>query len=216
MVLGRLRPFGRGLGLRQFLPTVVPGGRRMSAAGASAAAAAGAYRLTPEDHEFFDANGYLIVRNFLQRQEVDLLREALETDQSLRDQQIQLNDQNKGQTKFALWSNPGDGTLGRLTRSRRVVETVEAMMGGPVLHYHSKNLVKYPEEGGVWNWHQDYGCESLSALRCGCALFRACHRGWLPSAPCPLWRLTPWPAPDAAFPNVPQTGTRISSSRRTW
>ena len=23
-----------------------------------------------------------------------------------------------------------------------------------VMHYHSKNLVKYPEEGGVWNWHQ--------------------------------------------------------------
>ena len=22
------------------------------------------------------------------------------------------------------------------------------------MHYHSKNLVKYPEEGGVWNWHQ--------------------------------------------------------------
>ena len=37
------------------------------------------------------------------------------------------------------------------------VETVEHMLGGPVLHYHSKNLVKYPEEGGVWNWHQDYG-----------------------------------------------------------
>ena len=51
----------------------------------------------------------------------------------------------------------GDGTLGMLTRSQRVVETVETMLGGPVLHYHSKNLVKYPEEGGVWNWHQDYG-----------------------------------------------------------
>ncbi len=83
-----------------------------------------------------------------------MVREALETDESLTAQQIQLNDQNEGKTKLALWSNPGDGTLGSLTRSRRVVETVEQMLGGPILHYHSKNLVKYPEEGGVWNWHQ--------------------------------------------------------------
>jgi hypothetical protein len=96
----------------------------------------------------------LLVRNFLSSDEVDLVREALETDESLTNQQIELNDQNEGQTKLALWSNPGDGTLGSLTRSRRVVETAEQMLGGPVLHYHSKNLVKYPEEGGVWNWHQ--------------------------------------------------------------
>ena len=48
------------------------------------------------------------------------------------DQEIQLADENEGQTKLALWSNPGDGTLGSLSRSRRVVETVERMMGGPV------------------------------------------------------------------------------------
>ena len=113
------------------------------------------YRMTQEDREFMTENGYLIVKDFLRQQEVDLLREALETDESLRDQQIQLDDQNEGQTKFALWSNPGDGTLGMLTRSRQVVETAEAILGGPVLHYHSKNLVKYPEEGGVWNWHQE-------------------------------------------------------------
>lgn len=115
------------------------------------------YRLTPDDHESFNKNGYLIVRGMLKQEEVDLVRTALETDKSLLDQQIQLDDQNEGQTKLALWSNPGDGTLGMLTRSRRVVETVETMLGGPVTHYHSKNLVKYPEEGGVWNWHQDYG-----------------------------------------------------------
>lgn len=113
--------------------------------------------MTPEDLASFQRDGFLLVRNLLNQQEVDLIRTALETDQSLQEQQIQLNDQNEGQTKLALWSNPGDGTLGMLTRSRRVVETVEAMLGGEIVHYHSKNLVKYPEEGGVWNWHQDYG-----------------------------------------------------------
>lgn len=115
------------------------------------------YRLTASDLETFRRDGFLVVRNFLSTEEVDVVREALETDESLTNQQIHLNDQNEGKTKLALWSNPGDGTLGSLTRSRRVVETVEKMLGGPVLHYHSKNLVKYPEEGGVWNWHQVCG-----------------------------------------------------------
>merc|ERR1719265_222182 len=44
-----------------------------------------------------------------------------------------------------------------LTRSTRVVETVAALLGGDVLHYHSKILSKEPQSGGVWNWHQDYG-----------------------------------------------------------
>ena len=84
--------------------------------------------MTPEDLASFQRDGFLLVRNLLNQQEVDLIRTALETDQSLQEQQIQLNDQNEGQTKLALWSNPGDGTLGMLTRSRRVVETVEAML----------------------------------------------------------------------------------------
>ena len=61
------------------------------------------YRLTPGHLQSFRVNGYLIVKDFLKQQEVDLLREALETDRSLQDQQIQLNDQNDGKTKFALW-----------------------------------------------------------------------------------------------------------------
>ena len=144
--------------------------------------------MTRDELDFWNDNGYLIVKNFLKQQEVDLLRGALETDQSLRDQQIQLNDQNEGQTKFALWSNPGDGTLGMLTRSRRVVETCEQMLGGPVLHYHSKNLVKYPEEGGVWNWHQECAPERLAlilALSTCCACCCCCRR---------RHRLCAWPA----------------------
>lgn len=43
------------------------------------------------------------------------------------------------------------------TRSERVVRSMEELLGGPIVHYHSKSLLKHPKEGGVWNWHQDYG-----------------------------------------------------------
>ena len=41
--------------------------------------------------------------------------------------------------------------------SHRVVDAMEAMLGGEVYHYHSKLLHKKPEVGGAWEWHQDYG-----------------------------------------------------------
>lgn len=34
---------------------------------------------------------------------------------------------------------------------------MESCLGGAVTHYHSKLLLKPPRQGGVWNWHQDYG-----------------------------------------------------------
>ena len=30
-------------------------------------------------------------------------------------------------------------------------------LGGEVYHYHSKMILKDPEVGGAWEWHQDYG-----------------------------------------------------------
>ena len=82
--------------------------------------AAGAKRT---NREAFSRDGYLIIKDFLSAGEVAVVQAALETDRSLMDQQIQLNDQSGGRTKFALWSNPGDGagTLQRPSRSGPVV-----------------------------------------------------------------------------------------------
>ena len=44
-----------------------------------------------------------------------------------------------------------------VSRSRRIVDAMELMLGGEVYHYHSKLLFKKPEVGGAWEWHQDYG-----------------------------------------------------------
>ena len=70
---------------------------------------------------------------------------------------ITLSDDSGGATQLNLWSNPGNGTIGMLVRSKRVMSTMRALLGGDILHYHTKTLVKRPGEGGVWNWHQDYG-----------------------------------------------------------
>jgi ectoine hydroxylase-related dioxygenase (phytanoyl-CoA dioxygenase family) len=58
---------------------------------------------------------------------------------------------------MATWNQPGDSVYGLAARSERVVDTMEAMLGGEVYHYHSKLSAKEPREGGAWEWHQDYG-----------------------------------------------------------
>eukprot|EP00928_Gymnodinium_smaydae_P063694 TRINITY_DN47197_c0_g1_i1.p1 TRINITY_DN47197_c0_g1~~TRINITY_DN47197_c0_g1_i1.p1 ORF type:complete len:319 (-),score=40.63 TRINITY_DN47197_c0_g1_i1:169-1098(-) len=123
----------------------------------SSAQSSGFFRASAVDVEAYRKDGFLLIKGLLSQPEVALVKRALEEDKSLVENEIVLNDDFKGQTKLALWSNPGDGTLGMFTRSRRVVGTMEALLGGPVVHYHSKSLMKHPESGGVWNWHQDYG-----------------------------------------------------------
>ena len=144
----------------QSLATLLPVVRRALSAAAttssssfSSAARSGA----SIDVRAFEADGFVIVRSLLDDQEIGLVSEALEADRTLVENQYELNDAEGGSTKLTLWSNPGDGTLGNFTRSTRVMGSMAALLGGPVVHYHSKVLAKQPQSGGVWNWHQDYG-----------------------------------------------------------
>ena len=48
--------------------------------------------------------------------------------------------------------------VGVAARSRKVVNTLEQLLGGQELyHYHSKLMMKEARTGGAHLWHQDYG-----------------------------------------------------------
>ena len=82
-------------------------------------------------HASFDRDGFLIVRGLLSAEEVKVVRGACEQDESLAGgstNAIELNDDAGGKTDLHLWSKPGNGTLGLLTRSRRVVHTMEQLL----------------------------------------------------------------------------------------
>ena len=81
--------------------------------------------MTQDDKETYLRDGFVVIKHLCSEPEVGILREALEQDESLVKNQIVLNDDNKGKTKLALWSKPGDGTLGMFTRSERVVHSME-------------------------------------------------------------------------------------------
>jgi len=105
----------------------------------------------------YERDGYVVVRNLFDSDETAILRAAIEQDPALAANFYDRKDAEGKTTKMALWNHPGDSVYGLAARSRRVVDTMEDMLGGEVYHYHSKLTAKEPFEGGAWEWHQDYG-----------------------------------------------------------
>lgn len=114
-------------------------------------------QLSPSQKEQYDRDGYLIVPNFLNAEEVALLY-SLATDDTVRNNAFDFKDQSGKHTKLTLWFTPANDTFGLLTRSERMVGAVQTLLGeGQVCHFHSKLMQKEPKTGGAWEWHQDYG-----------------------------------------------------------
>lgn len=113
--------------------------------------------LSPAQRADFARDGYVFVRKLFDTEEIALLRDAIEQDPAIRANFYQRKDGGGLATKIALWNHPGDSAYGLAARSRRVVDTMEELLGGEVYHYHSKLTAKDPHEGGAWEWHQDYG-----------------------------------------------------------
>lgn len=117
------------------------------------------FTLSDSQIQAFNADGFLIVRNFLNEQEVSKLLEVALADDVINKNSYDLNDQTGKKTKLALWFTPGEDVYGLLTKSERMVNSVDKLLEGdaPVCHYHSKLMQKEPKVGGAWEWHQDYG-----------------------------------------------------------
>lgn len=113
--------------------------------------------LDPTQRAAYERDGFVIVRSLFDEAETALLREAIETDPALKSSLYDRHDASGKSTRMATWNHPGDSVYGLAARSRRVVDTMEEMLGGEVYHYHSKLTAKAPFEGGAWEWHQDYG-----------------------------------------------------------
>lgn len=117
------------------------------------------FQLSPQQIESYHTDGYVIVNNFLKEEEVNKLFAIATGDDTLRKHAFDLNDQSGKKTKLTLWYTPGNDAYGLLTKSERMVNSVNQLMEGdsPVCHFHSKLMQKEPRVGGAWEWHQDYG-----------------------------------------------------------
>ena len=113
--------------------------------------------LTEDQQAAYESDGFVLVRGFFDSKEAELLQAAIVQDPAIRDHFYDRTDSEGLATKMATWNHPGDSIYGYAARSRKMVDTMEHLLGGEVYHYHSKITAKEPHEGGAWEWHQDYG-----------------------------------------------------------
>ena len=107
----------------------------------------------------YHKQGYVVVKNFCSKAEIDKLYGTAVNDNAMLNNAVDLNDQSGKKTKLSLWFTPGNDVFGYLTRSEKMVSSVQQLLGdkAKVCHFHSKLMQKEPKVGGAWEWHQDYG-----------------------------------------------------------
>ena len=111
----------------------------------------------PEELARYQETGYLFVPKLFDGEEMRILLNYAKADQALIAGAAGRKDATGQITKLTLWNHAGDDLYGMFSRSPRIVNRMEQLLGGEVYHYHTKMMLKEPLVGGAWEWHQDYG-----------------------------------------------------------
>ncbi len=100
----------------------------------------------------FHRDGYVIVKNFFSKEEIDKLYSIAISDNVVKTNALDLNDQTGKKTKLTLWFTPGDDVYSYMLRSERMVNSVAKLLDSdsPVCHFHTKLMQKEPRVGGAW------------------------------------------------------------------
>ncbi len=112
---------------------------------------------SPQELAAFHQQGYLFVPRLFDAEEMRILLGYAKSDQALVGDAVGRKDSTGQITKLTLWNEAGDNLYSMFSRSPRIVERMEQLLGGEVYHYHTKMMLKEPFVGGAWEWHQDYG-----------------------------------------------------------
>ncbi|WP_425396987.1 phytanoyl-CoA dioxygenase family protein [Aeoliella sp.] len=113
--------------------------------------------LSDDQMRAYQQDGYLILRGFFQQEEIERLGATARRDQQLDEHQLSRADGEGGQTRLAVWNQPGDGLYGMFARCEPIVGLAAQVIGEEPYHFHSKMIMKQPQVGGAFAWHQDYG-----------------------------------------------------------
>ena len=115
------------------------------------------FQLQQEQLRRFEEDGFLIVPGLLGEEEIRLL--GLITERVVRSDPHRLDrhDAEGRLTLLSLRNELCDDMYSALVRCERIARTMEVLLGDEVYHYHHKIMIKEPEVGGAWEWHQDYG-----------------------------------------------------------
>jgi ectoine hydroxylase-related dioxygenase (phytanoyl-CoA dioxygenase family) len=115
------------------------------------------FRVDDKAASQFSEDGYLIVKNLFSQNEADDLLRIAKSDRILLDESYAKKDAAGAESRLAVRNDLDDSPYAAIVRSKRVVATMQRLLGDEVYHYHHKMMLKEPKVGGAWEWHQDYG-----------------------------------------------------------
>jgi ectoine hydroxylase len=115
------------------------------------------FAFSPAQLAEYRREGYIVVSQLFDVDEIKLLRSAAKKDQALDAESYGRADGAGGSVRLAVWNHPPDNIYGLFARSRRIVDPVAQLLDDEPYHYHSKMIMKQAHTGGAWEWHQDYG-----------------------------------------------------------
>ena len=113
--------------------------------------------LTGEQIAQYHRDGFVAIREYFPRDEMDLLLEIARADREFIDGAVVKKDREGRTSRLSIRHYLARDIYGALSRSKRIVEPLEQLMGCEIYHYHHKMILKEPLVGGAWDWHQDFG-----------------------------------------------------------
>jgi ectoine hydroxylase len=112
-------------------------------------------KLTPEQIEFFNREGWLFLPELFTPEEVDYLaREAVSIYDANRPEVWR---EKSGAPRTAFAAHLYNEAFGALGAHPRMIEPIEQIFGEKLYMHQFKINAKAAFTGDVWQWHQDYG-----------------------------------------------------------
>src|SRR5258707_1977504 len=100
------------------------------------------FQLSDELAARFQADGFFLVRELFDEEEMDLLRRIARADHQLTQQAAGRRDGQGGVVKLLVQNELPDDIYSAFVRCHRIVDTMDQLLGGEVYHYHHKMILK--------------------------------------------------------------------------
>ena len=105
----------------------------------------------------FQKDGYVLLENVFSSEEVDTMLDAVQGGSRVAETTRATTDASGKPAKLAIWHELGDDIWTAVSTCPRIVNNVRILLGEEAAFFHGKVILKEAQEGGAWEWHQDYG-----------------------------------------------------------
>src|ERR1043166_9511196 len=107
-------------------------------------------RLSKEQVEQFNRDGFLMVEGLFDAEEMELLIRIAKADQQVAGKTIERQDLSGVRSKLWITDSLGEDIYIAFVHCRRIVDPLEQLLDGEVYHYHHKVMLKEALVGGAW------------------------------------------------------------------